>query len=138
MSLDINFNKSISKQEIEEKTSLKVEEKDGSKFLVDQYGNVVFFKGYGITLYGGPRNPLKILDELIKTFDIMFIDDSAIDKLDYESDKYKPEDLFWETMDEYGYVTDGKIVIPEREEKDYLPFATKESRRIEGEDELLF
>jgi hypothetical protein len=70
MSLDINFNKTISTKEIIEKTTLKVVEKDGSNFLEDEYGNVVFFKDYGITLYGGPRNPTKILDELIKVFDI--------------------------------------------------------------------
>ncbi len=124
MSLDINFNKSISTEEIKEKTTLKVVEKDGSNFLEDQYGNVVFFKDYGITLYGGPRNPTKILDELIKVFDIKFIDDSAIDKYDYEPDKYENIDLFIPTMLEYGYLLnfDGKIVIPEREEADYLPY----------------
>ncbi|MBP9758744.1 hypothetical protein KBD45_03540 [Candidatus Dojkabacteria bacterium] len=122
MSLDLEFNKSLSAKEIEEKTSLKVEVHNGSEFLKDQYGNIVFFKSYGITLYGGPRNPQKILDELIRAFDIMFIDDEAIDKLDYESEKYKAEDLFLETMDKYGYVTDGKIIVPERDESEYLPY----------------
>lgn len=138
MSLDLNFNKSLSAKEIEEKTSLKVEVKDGSEFLVDTYGNVVFFKGYGITLYGGPRNPWKILDELIQAFDIMFIDDSAIDKLDYEPEKYKADDLFWETMNEYGYVQDGKVVVPEREEKDYLPYPERENKNGGDGEELPF
>lgn len=62
MSLDINFDKSIPLGKIESKTTLKVVKKDGNNFLEDQYGNIVFFKDYGITLYGGPRNPFKILD----------------------------------------------------------------------------
>lgn len=53
MSLDFNFNKSISAEEIKDKTSLIVDVKDGSEFLKGQYGNAVFFKGYGITLYVG-------------------------------------------------------------------------------------
>jgi hypothetical protein len=138
MSLDINFNKSISTEEIKEKTTLKVVEKDGSNFLEDQYGNVVFFKDYGITLYGGPRNPTKILDELIKVFDIKFIDDSAIDMYDYEPDKYENIDLFIPTMLEYGYLLgfDGKIVIPEREESDYLPY--KENSSTDNNQDLPF
>lgn len=125
MSLDINFNKSISIEEIKEKTTLKLVEKDDSNFLEDQYGNVVFFKDYGITLYGGPRNPTKILDELISVFDIKFIDDESIDMYDYEPEKYKNIDLFTPTMLKYGYLLgfDGKIIIPEREESDYLPYS---------------
>lgn len=120
MSLDLDFNKSISVKDIEEKTSLKIIEKDGFQYIQDQYGNTIFFKGYGITLYGH-KNPNKILDELITTFDIMFIDDDAIDKLHYESEKYNSENLFFETMKEYGYVTDGVIKVPQRNEIDYFP-----------------
>lgn len=137
MSLDINFNKSLTSKEIEEKTSLKVEVEDGSEFLKDQYGNMVFFKGYGITLYGGPKNPWKILDELIRVFEIMFIDDEAIDKLDYEPEKYKAEDLFFETMKNYGYIQDNKIVVPEREETYYLPYPPRVDKK-HNEEELPF
>ena len=138
MSLDINFNKSISTEEIKEKTTLKVVENDGSNFLEDQYGNVVFFKEYGITIYGGPRNPTKILDELIKLFDIKFIDDEAIDMYNYEPGKYKDIDLFTPTMIKYGYLLgfDGKIVIPEREESDYLPYKD-DSKSKDGDDQDL-
>jgi hypothetical protein len=132
MSLDLNFNKSISKDEIEEKTSLKVITNGGSEFLEDQYGNVVFFKGYGITLYG-LRNSTKILDELIRAFEIMFLDDNAMDKYHYESEKYKDVDLWMETMDRYGYIIDGKVVIPERDESEYLPHS-----QIEFTDDLPF
>lgn len=141
MSLDINFNKSISIEEVKEKTTLKVVEKDGSNFLEDQYGNVIFFKGYGITLYGGPRNPTKIIDELIKVFDIKFIDDEAIDMYDYEPDKYKDIDLFTPTMLKYGYLLgfDGKIVIPEREESDYLPYKDgSDTNKNNSEQDLPF
>ena len=62
----------------------------------------------------------------------MFIDDSAIDKLDYEPEKYKAEDLFLETMNEYGYVIDGKIIVPEREESEYLPYKQKEDDSLES------
>lgn len=129
MSLDINFNKPISIEEIKEKTTLKIVEKDGSNFLEDQYGNIIFFKEYGITLYGGVNNPMKIIDELIKVFDIKFIDDDSIDKYDYEPDKYKDIDLFIPTMLNYGYLLgfDGKIIIPEREEAEYLPYNKNES-----------
>lgn len=135
MSLDINFNKSISSEEIKEKTTLKIVKKDDSEFLEDEYGNVVFFKGYGITLYGGPRNPTKILDELVKAFDIKFIDDDSIDKYDYEPDKYKNIDLFTPTMLSHGYLLgfDGKIVIPERDNRDYLPY-NKETNSDEDND----
>lgn len=136
MSLDINFNKSISTEEIKEKTTLKIVEKDGSNFLEDQYGNVVYFKGYGITLYGGPRNPTKILDELIKVFDIKFIDDEAIDKYDYEPDKYKDIDLFIPTMLSFGYLLgfDGKIIIPERDEYEYLPYKSEDDNDDSNSD----
>jgi hypothetical protein len=58
MSLDINFNKSIPSEEIEQKTTIKLVEKNGSKFLEDQYGNVVFFKKdkngeFDISIVGG-------------------------------------------------------------------------------------
>jgi hypothetical protein len=128
MSLDLNFDKSISVDEIIKKTNLKVVEENGVNFLEDEYGNVVYFKGYGVTLYGGPRNPKKILDELIKVFGVKFIDDEAIDMYDYEPEKYKDIDLFIPTMLNYGYLLgfDGKIVVPKREESEYLPFRTKE------------
>jgi hypothetical protein len=124
MSLDINFNKSIPSEEIEQKTTIKLVEKNGSKFLEDQYGNVVFFKGYGITIYGNSRNPTKILDELINTFDIMFLDDDAMDKYYHEPDKYNNSYLYIETMIKYGYIldSDGKIKIPKRNISEYLPF----------------
>ena len=138
MSLDLNFNKSLSTQEIIEKTSIKVEEKHGSEFLVDQYGNAVFFKGYGITVRGS--NPTKILDELIQAFDIMFLDDDAEDKLHYEPEKYKEEDVYWETMDSYGYVIDGVIQVPERDDSKYLPFPKIElsSSNNDDDDDLPF
>lgn len=138
MSLDLNFNKSLSTEEIEQKTSLKVEKQNGSEFLTDQYGNTVFFKGYGITLYGGPRNPTKILDELINAFNIMFIDDEAIDKLDYEPEKYDADKLFHETMDKYGYVTDGKVIVPAREESEYEPFKRDEEEKTGDDSDLPF
>jgi hypothetical protein len=118
MSLDLDFNKSLTKEEIEEKTSLKVEIHNGGEFLTDEYGNTVFFKGYGITLYG-PRNITKIMDELVRAFDLMFIDDDAIDKLDYEPENYDASVLFWETMNKYGYVKDGKLTVPERDTSEY-------------------
>jgi len=138
MSLDINFDKSITLCDIESKTALKVVEKNGNNFLEDEYGNVVSFKGYGITLYGGPRNPTKILDELISVFDIKFIDDGAIDMYDYEPEKYKNIDLFIPTMLKYGYLLDfdGKIVIPEREESDYLPYS--ETNETDKNEDLPF
>lgn len=140
MSLDINFNKSISIEEIKEKTTLKVVEKDGNNFLEDQYGNVVLFKDYGITLYGGPRNPFKILDELVSAFGIMFIDDESIDKYDYEPEKYKDVDLFTPTMIEYGYnVVDGVVTVPEREESEYLPYNKNEvTDDTSGDSDLPF
>jgi len=123
MSLDINFNKTISPNDIDSKTTLKVVVKDGSNFLEDEYGNVVLFKGYGITLYGEPRNPMKILDELVRAFDIMFINDESIDKYDYEPDKYKDVDLFTPTMIYHGYiVVDGVVTVPERDESEYIPY----------------
>jgi hypothetical protein len=135
MSLDFNFNKSLSTKEIEEKTSLKVIETDGLQDLVDTYGNTVFFKGYGITLYG-LRNPTKILDELINAFGIMFIDDDAEDKLHYEPEKYKDRDLYFETMETYGYVIDGVVKVPEREESEYLPY--KREKRSGDDEEFPF
>lgn len=124
MSIDIEFNKSISVEEIKEKTNLKVVEDDC--YLEDQYGNVVFFKEYGITLYG-PVNPTKILDELINTFSIKYILDESIDLYHHESDKYKNIDLYTPTMLNHGYLLgfDGKIIIPEREESDYMPYKRK-------------
>lgn len=140
MSLDINFDKSITLGDIESKTALKVVEKNGNNFLEDEYGNVVSFKGYGITLYGGPRNPFKILDELVGAFGIMFIDDEAIDKYDYEPEKYKDVDLFTPTMIEYGYtVVDGVVTVPEREESEYLPYNKNEvADDISGDSDLPF
>lgn len=138
MSLDFNFNKSLSAKEIEENTSLKVVLNNSVEYLRDQYDNVVCFKGYGITLYGAPRNPWKIFDELIRAFDVMFIDDSAMDKLYYEPEKYNAEDLFLETMNKYGYVIDGKIIVPKRTEEDYLPYSPREDNGGEIDDELPF
>ena len=130
MSLDINFNKTITLSEIEDKTTLKVVEVSGNLYLEDQYGNVVAAKGtplYGITLYGGPRNPIKILDELVNAFDIMFIDDESIDKYNYEPKKYDDVDLYTSTMVEYGYLLKrgGGIVITERDENEYVPYDKK-------------
>ena len=137
MSLDLNFNKSIFIQEIVDKTSIKVEKKNGSDFLVDQYGNAVFFKGYGITVRSN-SNPCKILDELIQVFDIMFLDDDAEHKLHSEPENYKEKDIYWETMDIYGYVTDGVIQVPEREESQYLPFPRIELPLSDDGDNLPF
>lgn len=91
----------------------------------------------GITLYG-MRNPNKILDELIRAFDIMFLDDDAMDKHHYEPEKYKDVDLWMETMDKYGYVQDGKVVVPEREEADYLPYPPREPKGGGDGEELPF
>lgn len=106
--------------------------------MEDGYGNIVATKGdpiYGITLYGTGRNPTKILDELIKSFDIRFIDDKSIDLYHYETKKYENIDLFTTTMIEYGYLLnfDGKIVIPERVEYDYLPYNEKNSVNYDQE-----
>lgn len=140
MSLDINFDKSIPLGKIESKTTLKVVKKDGNNFLEDQYGNIVFFKDYGITLYGGPRNPFKILDELVNAFGIMFIDNDSIDKYYYEPEKYKDVDLFTPTMIEYGYtVVNGTVTVPEREESEYLPYnRTEVDDNDSGDSDLPF
>lgn len=140
MSLDINFDKSIPLGKIESKTTLKVVKKDGNNFLEDQYGNIVFFKDYGITLYGGPRNPFKILDELVNAFGIMFIDNDSIDKYYYEPEKYKDVDLFTPTMIEYGYtVVNGTVTVPEREESEYLSYnRTEVDDNDSGDSDLPF
>lgn len=108
MSLDFNFNKSLTTEEIKEKTTLKVEDKESGEFLLDKNGNAVFFKGYGITAYAG-NNPSEILSELYQAFGVMFIDDHAIEKYDYEPEKYENIDLFLETMIKYGLINEMEI-----------------------------
>ena len=142
MSLDFNFNRTITFKEIEEKTAIKVIRHENGNFLQDEYGNDIYAKGdpmYGVTLYGFGRNPTRIFDQLISVFDMMFINDAVIDKLVYEPEKYegKEQELFEETMQRYGYlVVDGKVVIPEREEKDYKPYIWKEEYK--NDDDLPF
>lgn len=142
MSLDFNFSRRIPLKEIEEKTSIKVVHHENGNFLEDEYGNVIYAKDdpmYGVTLYGFGRNPTRIFDQLIKVFDVMFIDDRVMEKLVYEPEKYedKGQELYETTMQKYGYsIVDGKTVIPEREEKDYKPYIWKEE--FENDDDLPF
>jgi hypothetical protein len=58
---------------------------------------------------------------------------------DYEAEKYKDIDLFTPTMLKYGYLLsfDGKIVIPEREESDYLPYKDDSSTNKNNENQDL-
>ena len=87
---------------------------------------------YGITVRR--CNPVKILDELIKAFDVMFIDDDYMEILAYEPKEYEDVDLYLTTMVKCGYLAKkgGGIVIPEREERDFLPYDKRD------EDELKF
>jgi len=131
MSLDIFFNKTVSIKEIKEKTNLKIIEKKGRTFLEDDYGNSISYYEEGMTLYY-PQNPNRILDELIKIFDIEYIDDDAFCNYIYEPEKYKDIDLYIPTMLKYGYFlgVNGKIVIPKRTEKDYLPYKNEENNDV--------
>jgi hypothetical protein len=149
MSLDLNFNKELSSHDIQTKTNLIITNNEFGKFIEDEYGNVVSAKGepiYGITLYGNMRrNPRKILDTLITTFKIKFIDDDAIDDYYHEPELYKNIDLYTPTTLKYGYLIDfnGDIVIPQRNENDYLPYEkiTDEPNNndyLHYDDDLLF
>jgi hypothetical protein len=124
MSLDLDFNISLSKEEIEEKTPIKVHIIGEDEYLVDEYDNVVTFNGYGITIRG--QNPYKILDELIQVFNIMFIDDEAMDQLREEPEKQTLDEVYETTMIRYDYsIVDGKVIIPKRTEDFYKPYVDR-------------
>jgi hypothetical protein len=143
MSQQLTFNKILSIEEIKEKTSLIVEERDGCNWLVDKFGNVIQVGGndllsmYGITIRG-LRNPTFILDELIKTFNIMFIDDEAEELLYYEPEKYKVNDMFIDVMGKYGYIIDGELIIPQREEDELKPISQEKLNKIDEEIKKIF
>jgi len=127
MGLNINFNKTISLDGVENKTDLKVVEDNNGTFLEDEFGNTIMVKGdpiYGVTRYGSINNPIKILDELVKGFGVKFITDGEIDKYHYESEKYKDIDLYTITMVKAGYLLkfNGDIVIPERNKDKCKPY----------------
>jgi hypothetical protein len=133
MSLDIEFNKTLTNKEITEKTSLKIVEKDGNFYLVDEYDNTVIFKGRGITSYGSV-NITKILDELITAFEIMFIDDDDLQFI-YHNPNCSVMELSIETMTRYGYIENREVKVPIRDESEYLPFNDGSD---DGSDDLPF
>ena len=138
MSLDITFNKKISFDEIETKTSLKVVFKNGNNFLQDEYGNVCLIEDNptcGVTFYGSKNNPTKIIDELINNLEIKFIDDSYEEMFFYEPEKYKDINLWTVCMIRYGYLLDfdGNIIVPEREDESYKPYDPSQ-KKIENDN----
>ena len=139
MSLDITFDKKISFDEIESKTSLKVVFKKGNNFLQDEYGNVCLIKDgstCGLTFYGPKNNPTKILDELINNFETRFIDDAYEEMYFYEPEKYENINLWTVCMIRHGYLLnfDGNIVVPERHVDDYETYNFSDKNFDDNDD----
>lgn len=154
MSLDIMFNKSISLEDIENKTTLKIKDKNNCKWLVDEFGNCMLIKennwvdefgnkvnDYSLELTSyGLNNPTKIMEELIKTFDAKFITDNELEILYYESEnEINMNELFDNSMKRFGYLIDDKIVVPKRKDECYIPYENKfPEQQIENNDGLPF
>jgi hypothetical protein len=138
MSLDIEFNKEINLKKfyklLDGKVSkVKVQElEDGiGEWVVDKYGNTTLLdvnkdKIFGLTAYGA-NNPTFLLDELVKAFNVMFIMDEDIELYEYQPEIYQNIDLFTPRMIYSGYMLnfDNEVIVPERDEKDYLPIDFK-------------
>lgn len=123
--MDIIFNQKLKLEEIEKQTTLKVVKKVENNFLEDEFGNTVIFLGNGLSLRENSTNPTKILDELIKNFNIKFIDKETERELEYFPEKFKNIDIFKTITIKMGYFLGWKnqIIIPQRCELDYHPYS---------------
>lgn len=135
MSVDYTFNKKISFNDINEKTSLKVVENNGSNWIVDPFNNHMFIKeknyvNYNgepvdsptleLTVYGG-NNSTMIRDELIKHFNVKFITDNEEEIFYYHPELLENiDEIYNSVMTEHNYIIDGEnIIIPNRITDDY-------------------
>ena len=123
--MDIIFNQKLKLEEIEKQTTLKVVKKVENNFLEDEFGNTVIFLGNGLSLRENSTNPTKILDELIKNFNIKFIDKETERELEYFPENFRNIDIFKTITIKMGYYIGYKnqIVIPKRCELDYQPYS---------------
>jgi hypothetical protein len=125
MSIDIFFNKNVDVNEMLEKTSLTIHNKFGRYYLCDSCGNAVHLYSYnsGDDKIDGfcvrNTNPYKILDELVETFNIQFIDDDGF-QLICQDKSVDVDSIYINNMNKHGYlILDGKIKIEDREEGFY-------------------
>lgn len=136
MSVDYSFNKKISFDEIINKTSLKIENHNDHNWLIDEFGNHILIKEKNcvdencnpvdpptleICAYGR-NNSTKVRDELIKHFNVKFITDNEEELLYHEPERCENiEQMFDKVMEQYGYLINGEIIVPEREISEYKP-----------------
>jgi hypothetical protein len=122
MSIDFTFNKKITIDDIKKITSLNVIEENDSIWIVDDFNNRVVINEIDndleISVYGR-NNPTKILDELIKHFQVKFLTDEEIEHL-LREEEYTVDFLCNRVMSDYGYFKDNeKIIVPIRKLEDY-------------------
>lgn len=135
MSVDFTFNKKISFDDIEQKTSLKIIENNGKKWIIDTFNNHMLIKENNyvdkdrnpadsptleLTAYGG-SNSTNIRDELIRHFNTKFITDNEEDMFYYKPELLdKIDEIYNSVMEDFGYIIkDDIIIIPHRSDSDY-------------------
>jgi hypothetical protein len=135
MSVEYIFNKKISFDDINEKTSLKVVENNGSRWILDPLNNQMLIKekNYvnvkGESVDGptlelivyGINNSNMIRDELVKHFNVKFITDNELEMFFHDHKLLeKIDEIYDSVMVEYGYIINGdNIIIPNRNSDDY-------------------
>lgn len=144
MSVEYIFNKKISFDDINEKTSLKVVVNNGSNWIVDPFNNHMLIKEKNyvnenrepvdsptleLTVYGG-SNSTMIRDELIKHFNVKFITDNEEESFYYHPELLENvEEIYNSVMTEHDYIVDGEnIIIPDRSVGDYERYSPIEDK----------
>jgi hypothetical protein len=164
MSIDLRFDRPITVKELKEKTDIdivyvdynypnftirsyeKKEETDDRVFLTDKYENDIWIMGeifdesfYLLNLCAG-SNGLYILDTLVKKLGVRIMLEEKCLEFDYSENKNEEmwERMFDESMQMLGYMKDGKIIVPNRSESEYLPYRKRNEIISYVDDDLPF